>query len=287
LKGTFKNFNAEKDPFEIPEKYLPPEDKDRAEWVDKDGKPLKFLVGLGYACHVLRVATLTISGNPKQPAFYADGDIVFLGSVDCVRIGYAGEAAYYLDILGPRGGITPKHNIGCLLTEYALGGFWTNPDKYKGVRVLFHTDGNFFQAVHVPSKSYFEGKIASTKVRTPLFILDQRSLCSCGCTRIIDHGDCVCIFLVLVWESSQENAKYSKVKTILNDGEGCDVSIVKKGEQIISVNSFYGVKSLRVLTSFDGTESEFDKLCEEGKIRNDKKLSLDACCFAFIFPKDQ
>ena len=87
--------------------------------------------------------------------------------------------------------------------------------------------------------------------------------------------------------ASQKNAKYSKVKTILNDGEGCDVSIVKKGEQIISVNSFYDVKSLKVLTSFDGTEDKFDKLCKEGKIEGDKKLSLNACCFAFILPQDQ
>ena len=71
LKKTFKNFNAEKDPFEIPEKYLPLEDKDRAEWVDKDGKPLKFLVAV--LCGKIERwsrGCLAISGASKQHAFY-------------------------------------------------------------------------------------------------------------------------------------------------------------------------------------------------------------------------
>ena len=76
LKKNFKNFNAEKDPFEIPEKYLPLEDKDRAEWVDKDGKPLKFLVAVKLGGIHLEIdyryrggdACLCISGKSKQSA---------------------------------------------------------------------------------------------------------------------------------------------------------------------------------------------------------------------------
>ena len=111
-----------------------------------------------------------------------------------------GEAAYYLEIPRVRSGITPKYNIGCLLTEYDLKekDFYADPGKYEGVRVLFHTNGNSFQAVHVPSKSYFEGEIGSIKIKSPFFILEPRSLCSYGCTHIIDNGNCDCIFLVLV-----------------------------------------------------------------------------------------
>ena len=105
LKKTFKNFNAEKDPFEIPEKYLPPENKDRAGWLDKDGKPLKFLVAvkLGRVHYGVDLrykegdACLCISGKSKQSAFYVDGNVIFIDGLDYTMCTYPLDIGYRIE----------------------------------------------------------------------------------------------------------------------------------------------------------------------------------------------
>ena len=295
LKKTFKNFNAEKDPFEIPDKYLPLEDKDRAEWVDKDGKPLKFLVVVyGSKNFQHKKCNLIIPGDPKQPVFRFMGEIGVFGTVDWVRTEYC----QYLDLKEIENrGISPERSIDCLLAENALVGFNMDLWSFKGIRVLFHTDGNCFQACHVPSESYFEGKIGSTKIKTPFCVFTPRSLCACcGCGRITSERHAGCYdyaVVVMVWNSSQKNAEYVEVKVALDrkDGfdEGHDASIASKGEWVVSVNVFRNVtRGLAAMCSVKGGGGieKWGELEKDGKVTGGKP-NLDADCFVFFFPKEQ
>ena len=171
LKKTFKNFNAEKDPFEIPERYLPLEDKDRAEWVDKDGKPLKFLVvvvtydqydwGDGSA-------RLCISGYPKQHIFSITDKVRFLDGIDfCECEAMPNENTTAVEKM-KKIGLLPS-GIQCVFLKPR---YLSAPNlKHISIGVcksLFFTMKEKFYAYSVSSKSFFavQGKM---EIRCPSF----------------------------------------------------------------------------------------------------------------------
>ena len=153
LEKTVKNFNAEKDPFEIPDKYLPLEDKDRAEWVDKDGKPLKFLVTMrvykGYEPWWGGVCYLDISGYPKQSLFFVSGKVGFLDGVDCINDGH-GE--YIMNLR--KESLSLDRDYRCRL-------------------ILYHYTGGAISAEHVPSGLRFSGLEGKFSLESSICIVTE------------------------------------------------------------------------------------------------------------------
>lgn len=298
LKKAFKNFNADKDPFEIPEKYLPLEDKDHTEWVDKEGKPLKFLVAvkLGRVHYGVDLrykegdACLCISGKPKKPALYVDGSVIFIDGLECIVCKYPFTIDRSLADKLKKLKLEPKQKVRCMLSE---GAMHNSLDTYtfQNVQVVFHhAGGEFFQFYHVPSGSYVEGKMGSTKIRSPLFSYtngssDQYSQ-SVSIQETYPHDGDYAV-AVLVWDASQKSAKWSELR--FGYDQEIKANIVSKGEWVVSVNVLpYTLTS--VSNSFTGGSTEdLYKLIAKNEVehQDEVKLSLKVHAFGFFFPKEQ
>ncbi len=301
LKKTFKNFNAEKDPFEIPDKYLPLEDKDRAGWVDEDGKPLKFLVvvalGIVHREFDLRYekgdACLCISGKPKQSVFYVDGGVTFIDGLDCIVCTHPFNIGYNLTGGLKKLGLQPKQKIGCMLSKEAMH-YSLDTYAFQNVQVIFHhTGGEHFQFYHVPSGSYVEGKMDSTRISSPLFSYhsghSNQYSPSVGINTCDNKNFAIAI---LVWDASQKSAKWSKLSFGEPGGrQQIEANIVWKDEWIVSVNVFHNPPQGRhVVNSFTGGSiEELHKLITEDKVDHEDgvKLSLKVHAFGFFFQKEQ
>ena len=280
LKKTFKNFNAEKDPFEIPEKYLPLEDKDRAEWVDRDGKPLKFLVvAVFYKTFEDGYAHLAISGYPKQSAFFSAENVQFLDGVDCV----VGRFFTPRDV--ERVGLHRKGEIQCTVGSYSR--------NYKLFRSAFvEYGGAVITAIHAQSESKFEGKVGSFSVSCPFFITGTRNISyafpegSSGSAReFVDlpekfKGD---IIAITRWDSSKvESCCDPEVRVgegkVEKEKEG-SVARIKRGETFpLNVRLYHNVSSEK--------DRVFVINKEENRCDTGKKM-VDVDFFVFLFQEEQ
>ena len=191
-----------------------------------------------------------------------------------------------LDALLKNVGLIRKRKPHCIITREAFDNrLEALEDFKKGTEVLFHTDGNCFQAFYTSLPGFSQAKLEAMKIATPHFVFGCGNICTSDglCPHIgvgnTVHRDCI---LILVWKASEENAEYSRVR-ISSDKGTYDANIVCKGEYVFSVNVLLDVTSLHVGNSFNGSKEEFEKAVHEGKAENNYKLYLPIYFWTFSF----
>ena len=288
LKKPFKNFNAEKDPFEIPEKYLPLEDKDRAERVDKDGKPLKFLVAVvmfEQYDFADGTAQLCISGYPKWHIFSITDKVRFLDGVDCIadKVSLNKCVSIRMEKLG----LKPKQSICCMFSRGEIqSGIDASCCPAWALFRLVGTEN--YEAFHAVSDSYWKGSF-KTGMRSPFFTSGSEHLCGMGqCVSFTRNrpftGDCVA---VVVWKAKVEiwpgHEKYHAGLSFRVSGgyHGKGFLVEKIGEVSILCKVFRNIIGRDILCECY-TERE-----DGGEVGSDCKRCGEINYVAFLFPKNQ
>lgn len=219
---------------------------------------------------------LAISGNPKQCVFHVTDNVLFFNDVGCIiREHPVPTHCKERSEAFRRVGLTLKGKTDCMISQNVMHDRLP-PFAFEGIQAMFHTDGNYFQAYHVSSDSYFEGKVDTTRVGSLLFACGGRNMhqqyaehleLSCVCPYLKTlRGDCI---VILAWDTSQKNAKYFRPKVLeLEDHSGAgsispekykDVMIVNtEGKWTCSLNVFHDLDRqemlLKVRHSYEGTE---------------------------------
>ena len=135
---------------------------------------------------------------------HVDGGVIFIDGLDCIVCKYPFNLGSDLMDRLKELKLEPKQKVRCMLSKGAMHNS-LDTCAFQNVQVvLHHADGEHFQFYHVPSESYVEGKMGSTKIRCPFFEYKSCRLEQINGEALGNHkaGE-EDIVVILVWNASQ------------------------------------------------------------------------------------